>query len=780
MAGGRGRARNQNNKSNNNSNSSNKGRRRRGSDPFSVKAALFVEGGVLSDWHPNPNPNPSTPTSFRGRNPNPNNKSGSVSVSKSASVGKSKASASKIEFRKSNGNTFGYQYPAPHLKEGNNGDNSIDESHPIVLLDSKETQIFAYVEQTSTSEPRDVEYTYDYHSDFVLGDGSHQGLGFQSETEGTLNEIGGSSKQMEEQEVSYFDSSSYEKEINADERINCEVGQIPEDVLAEVSPPEKNSGFLSIGGMKLYTHDISDEESDEDDRESLDEEILDTTEPGEAVGSSESDSSEDSSDSDSDIDDEIAEDYLEGIGGRENVLDAKWLMEQVLDESGGDSSSSNSIDETIEKMGGIALQDASREYGVKKPKSRKRHPKSSTDNWSLAMDDLMLVKDPRTVSAKKKPVARFPRSWPMEAQKSKNSRNFPGEKKKHHKEMIAVKRQERMLLRGVDLEQINLKLEQIVLNGVDMFSFQAMHSRDCPQVQRLANIYHLRSGCQGSGKKRFVTVVRTQHTCMPSSNDKVRLEKLIRAGNEDADFAVTEVSKLRSVDRNRVKRTVKRSGEASEKKRSEASLKKRIEKKSSYADQPVSFVSSGVMQSDTVESKAVVDSQERDENRKNKGVVSSASVTSFEVHTKGFGSRMMAKMGYIEGGGLGKDGQGMAEPIEAIKRPKSLGLGVEFSESSGDPVKNKFQKAEVRPAKTKSQKAEVSKSGGDPTRNRSQKIGASEKIGAFEQHTKGFGSKMMARMGFVEGMGLGRDSQGIVNPLAAVRLPKSRGLGAKG
>lgn len=66
MAGGRGRARNQNNKSNNNSNSSNKGRRRRGSDPFSVKAALFVEGGVLSDWHPNPNPNPSTPTSFRG------------------------------------------------------------------------------------------------------------------------------------------------------------------------------------------------------------------------------------------------------------------------------------------------------------------------------------------------------------------------------------------------------------------------------------------------------------------------------------------------------------------------------------------------------------------------------------------------------------------------------------------------------------------------------------------------------------------------------------------
>lgn len=31
-----------------------------------------------------------------------------------------------------------------------------------------------------------------------------------------------------------------------------------------------------------------------------------------------------------------------------------------------------------------------------------------------------------------------------------------GEKKKHRKEMIAVKRRERMLHRGVDLEQINL------------------------------------------------------------------------------------------------------------------------------------------------------------------------------------------------------------------------------------------------------------------------------------------------------------------------------------
>ncbi|WOL13519.1 hypothetical protein Cni_G22289 [Canna indica] len=50
---------------------------------------------------------------------------------------------------------------------------------------------------------------------------------------------------------------------------------------------------------------------------------------------------------------------------------------------------------------------------------------------------------------------------------------------------------------------------------------------------------------------------------------------------------------------------------------------------------------------------------------------------------------------------------------------------------------------------------------------------------AFEKHTKGFGSKMIAKMGFIPGTGLGRDGQGIMNPLTAVKRPKSRGLGAK-
>ena len=48
---------------------------------------------------------------------------------------------------------------------------------------------------------------------------------------------------------------------------------------------------------------------------------------------------------------------------------------------------------------------------------------------------------------------------------------------------------------------------------------------------------------------------------------------------------------------------------------------------------------------------------------------------------------------------------------------------------------------------------------------------------AFEQHTRGIGSKLLAGMGFVAGRGLGRDGKGIVAPvdvqvrLSAVKLP---------
>ncbi|WVZ11044.1 hypothetical protein V8G54_015574 [Vigna mungo] len=85
----------------------------------------------------------------------------------------------------------------------------------------------------------------------------------------------------------------------------------------------------------------------------------------------------------------------------------------------------------------------------------------------------------------------------------------------------------------------------------------------------------------------------------------------------------------------------------------------------SYANQPISFVSSDMIHSRTV-SVTVVEAEET----YRKDVTNYANIGSFEEHTIGFGSKMMAKMGYMEGGGLGKNGQGMTQPIEVIQRPK--------------------------------------------------------------------------------------------------------------
>jgi G patch domain-containing protein 2 len=199
----------------------------------------------------------------------------------------------------------------------------------------------------------------------------------------------------------------------------------------------------------------------------------------------------------------------------------------------------------------------------------------------------------------------------------------------------------------------------------------------------------------------------------------------------------------------------------------EASGKKSSKKEVSLAKKPVSFVSCGTMAQSVTEIIAV-DSSGGDTSCANVVESSSAKLGSFEMHTKGFGSKMMAKMGFVDGTGLGKDGQGIVQPIQAIHRPKSLGLGVEFNSEA------EALKARMEPSRARSEPSKVR-----PEPRCSARAQETSGIGSFERHTKGFGSKMMVKMGFVPGSGLGKDGKGIATPLTAVRRPKSRGLGAK-
>uniref|UniRef100_A0A0D9X6B0 G-patch domain-containing protein n=1 Tax=Leersia perrieri TaxID=77586 RepID=A0A0D9X6B0_9ORYZ len=559
---------------------------------------------------------------------------------------------------------------------------------------------------------------------------------------------------------------------------------------------KRNEGFLSIGGVRIYTEDISSpeseglggsdlesesdyEEGDGNDDGDSDEEGSDVNEGGSESDeeSSGSDSEQDLSIGDSSVDDEVVADYMEGIGGSEELLSSKWVAGMNLADSDDDDEmdTDDEDEDGFLKKGkgkakghleGYALMMASEQYGMKRASSADRLKgkgvavracdRDLASMRVMGLDDVMMVKDVRMASRSRKGAkaasssSHLSRSWPNEGRKSKKYQSVPGEKKKHRKELIAKKRRQRMLGRGVDLDQINTKLRKMVVNQVDMMSFQPMHSRDCSQVQRLASIYHLKSGCQGSGKKRFVTVALTAQSSLPSAEGQIRLEKLV--GTEPEDFSVNWENSKRPAN-------VKGLSAPGKLARNQTSSGKK--KQVSFADRPVSFVSSGTMAESVTETIAVASTSGEASCEK---IVdsNSAKLGTFEMHTKGFGSKMMAKMGFIEGTGLGKDGQGMMQPIQPIHRPKSLGLGVEF-DSEAEAIK---ARSEPTP-----------KARSEPRRN-SRKVEING-VGSFERHTKGFGSKMMARMGFVEGSGLGKDGQGIVNPLTAVRRPKSRGLGAK-
>lgn len=114
-----------------------------------------------------------------------------------------------------------------------------------------------------------------------------------------------------------------------------------------------------------------------------------------------------------------------------------------------------------------------------------------------------------------------------------------------------------------------------------------------------------------------------------------------------------------------------------------------------YASNPMSFISCGTIGNEeeslileagpsecvttTVQTSSMTQGGEATTSRSSTVVKVSSTVPAtighFEAHTKGFGSRMMSKMGFVEGQGLGRDGQGIYSPLEAVKRPKSLGLG---------------------------------------------------------------------------------------------------------
>ena len=75
--------------------------------------------------------------------------------------------------------------------------------------------------------------------------------------------------------------------------------------------------------------------------------------------------------------------------------------------------------------------------------------------------------------------------------------------------------------------------------------------------------------------------------------------------------------------------------------------------------------------------------------------------------------------------------------------------------------------------------AQREKKKAEQDRRGSRKGAASSQTPAFEQFTKGIGSKLMEQMGYVAGKGLGKEQQGIAAALEAKVRPKNMGMGYK-
>lgn len=248
----------------------------------------------------------------------------------------------------------------------------------------------------------------------------------------------------------------------AEEDEEVEEGSVGMDLYStpKVKGERKNEGFLSIGGFRVYTEDTSSPEEEIDgseDDDSDDEEEEEEEDEGEGgvpmeedEDEDEEEEEEDSSDEDdssfngdSDIDDEVAEDYLEGIGGSAELLSSRWPGTKSSDESDDDDGLPKP-----EKLGGIALMNASEKYGMK-PKLRKGKGKVEDDMCvSPAVglfpgdDGMLLVKDVRSSSRRKKPPSssssRLSRSWPCELRNSKKHGSVPGTSN-YHSILLVIK-----------------------------------------------------------------------------------------------------------------------------------------------------------------------------------------------------------------------------------------------------------------------------------------------------------------------------------------------------
>jgi G patch domain-containing protein 2 len=237
----------------------------------------------------------------------------------------------------------------------------------------------------------------------------------------------------------------------------AEVEELEEDTAFKTPKPQKgkhNAGFLSIGGIRIYTEDISSPESEgmgssDDELEFVDYEEGSNDEQGDSQSDGESSGSESdeelSTGDSSSVDEEVMADYMEGIGGSEELLSSKWLAGMKLADAQDDEMDTDEDDDGFVKKGkdkleGYELMTASEQYGMKRPNTAdRRKGKGKVCEMDFAvtrvmgLEDMFMVKDVRMANRSRKGAktgsssSQLSRSWPNEGRKGKKYHNsVPG------------------------------------------------------------------------------------------------------------------------------------------------------------------------------------------------------------------------------------------------------------------------------------------------------------------------------------------------------------------
>ena len=146
------------------------------------------------------------------------------------------------------------------------------------------------------------------------------------------------------------------------------------------------------------------------------------------------------------------------------------------------------------------------------------------------------------------------------------------------------------------------------------------------------------------------------------------------------------------------------------------------------------------------------------------------------------------------GGKKGKGGKGKGGPMgpgpafvsSSVQVGATKGEVVEPVVSGPAPKGNGLDNAAFSSMLGRAEeKAKMAAGAAKPSGGIGKKVEQSEKVdkdfATFEKHTKGFGAKMMAKMGWSTGMALGpSDQAGILNPIESNLRPNGLGLGYGG